>query len=90
MIGPGLKIRDLLLMDWSEEEWEKLQAWLKQKAQSLEPASTMKDSLESPESSEVPAREMSSESEESQDEIPEILIPPGFSREEWNHIGDLL
>ena len=89
MIGPGLKIRDLLLMDWSEEEWEKLQAWLKQKAQSLEPASTMKDSLESPESSEVPAREMSSESEESQDER-EILVPPGFSREEWNHVRDLL
>ena len=89
MIGPGLKIRDLLLMDWSEEEWEKLQAWLKQKAQSLEPASTMKESLESPESSEVPAREMSSESEESQDER-EILVPPGFSREEWNHVGDLL
>ena len=89
MIGPGLKIRDLLLMDWSEEEWEKLQAWLKQKAQSLEPASTMKESLESPESSEVPAREMSSESEESQDER-EILVPPGFSREEWNHVRDLL
>ena len=89
MIGPGLKIRDLLLMDWSEEEWEKLQAWLKQKAQSLEPASTMKDSLESPESSEVPAREMSSESEESQDEIPEILVPPGYSREEWNRVGKL-
>ena len=89
MIGPGLKIRDLLLMDWSEEEWEKLQAWLKQKAQSLEPASTMKESLESPESSEVPAREMSSESEESQDER-EILVPPGFSREEWNHVRNLL
>ena len=89
MIGPGLKIRDLLLMDWSEEEWEKLQAWLKQKAQSLEPASTMKESLESPESSEVPAIEMSSESEESQDER-EILVPPGFSREEWNHVRDLL
>ena len=89
MIGPGLKIRDLLLMDWSEEEWEKLQAWLKQKAQSLEPASTMKESLESPESSEVPPGEMSSESEESQDER-EILVPPGFSREEWNHVRDLL
>ena len=88
MIGPGLTIRDLLLMDWSEEEWEKFQAWLKQKAQSLEPASTMKDSLESPESSEVPAREMSSESEESQDKR-EILVPPGYSREEWNRVRKL-
>ena len=35
MIGPELKIRDLLLMDWSEEEWEKLRDWLKQKAKKL-------------------------------------------------------
>jgi len=89
MIGPGLKIRDLLLMDLSEEEWSKARAWLKQKAQTLGPASTMKGSLESPESSGVPPGEMSSESEESQDKR-EILVPPGYSREEWNHIGDLL
>ena len=80
MMGPELKIRDLLLMDWSEEEWKKLRDWLKQKAKDLDQEENQTRS----EPDETPAA-----SEESQDKR-EILVPPGFSPEEWNHIGDLL
>ena len=44
MTDPELKIRDLLLMDWSEEEWEKLRDWLKQKAKKLDEDDSTKSS----------------------------------------------
>jgi hypothetical protein len=128
MTGPELKIRDLLLMDWSEEEWKKLRDWLKQKAKKLnqddatksstphvrrppppirwaEPsdpifskptvltfASHSMTSTESSDEDENQTRsepdETSSASEGSQGER-EILVPPGYSLEEWNRILDL-
>ena len=79
MTDPELKIRDLLLMDWSEEEWKKLRDWLKQKAKDLD-----QDENETPsEPDETP-----SESEGSQGER-EILVPPGYSLEEWKRVLDL-
>ena len=79
MTDPELKIRDLLLMDWSEEEWEKLRDWLKQKAKKLNEDENQ--TCSEPD-------ETSSASEGSQGKR-EILVPPGYTLEEWNRIGDL-
>ena len=41
-----VQIRDLLQVEWSEEQWEKLVALLDRKAQSLEQASNQTNSPE--------------------------------------------
>ena len=79
MTDPELKIRDLLLMDWSEEEWEKLRDWLKQKAKKLNEDENQ--TCSEPD-------ETSSASEGSQGKS-EILVPPGYTLEEWNHVLDM-
>ena len=79
MTAPELKIRALLLMDWSEEEWKKLRDWLKQKAKKLNEDENQ--TCSEPD-------ETSSASEGSQGKR-EILVPPGYTLEEWNRIGDL-
>jgi|GEM_PF-6729709 len=129
MIDPELKIRDLLLMDWSEEEWKKLRDWLKQKAKKLnqddatksatphvrrppppmrvaEPSDPIfskptvltfaRNSMTSTESSDEDENQTRSEPDETYSESEgsqgkrEILVPPGYTLEEWNHVLDLL
>tara|TARA_Y100001936_G_scaffold222759_1_gene238922 strand:+ start:312 stop:554 length:243 start_codon:yes stop_codon:yes gene_type:complete len=79
MTDPELKIRDLLLMDWTEEQRKKLRDWLKQKAKKLNEDENQ--TCSEPD-------ETSSASEGSQGKR-EILVPPGYTLEEWNRIGDL-
>ena len=125
MTDPELKIRELLPMDWTEEQRKKLLDWLnmpvpcERETESSTPhvrrppppmrvaepsdpifsnptvlmfASHSRTSTESSDEDENQTRsvpdETSSASEGSQGKR-EILVPPGYTLEEWNHALDM-
>ena len=92
MKDPELKIRDLLLMDWSEEEWKKLRDWLKQKAKKLneDDATTSTQSSDQAENQTRSEPDETSPASEGSQGKKGIAVPPGYTLEEWNHVLDLL
>ena len=83
-----VQVRDLLQVEWSEEQWEKLVALLDRKAQSLEQASNQTNSPE-PLGASALKSQTPSGPEGSPYEILESLEPgppEGFSVEEWEEV----
>ena len=89
----SLAVRDLLQMEWSEEQWEKLVALFRRKAQNLEQVSSQTNSLEpsirsaQQETSQTPS-ELGDVSSATED-LPAVVPPEGFSAEEWEELGRL-
>ena len=86
-----VQVRDLLQVEWSEEQWEKLVALLDRKAQSLEQASNQTNSPE-PLGTSALKSQTPSGPEGSPYETLESLEPgppEGFSVEEWEELGRL-
>ena len=86
-----VQIRDLLQVEWSEEQWEKLVALLDRKAQSLEQASNQ---MNSPEPLGISALKSQTPSEpgdvsSATEDLPAVVPPEGFSAEEWEELGRL-
>ena len=88
---PKVAVRDLLQMEWSEKQWEKLVALLGRKAQNLEQASNQTNSPE-PLGTSALKDQTPSEPEGSPYETLESLEPgppEGFSVEEWEEVRRL-
>ena len=86
-----VQVRDLLQVEWSEEQWEKLAALLVRVAQSSEQASNRTNSPE-PLGTSALKNQTPSGPEGSPYEILESLEPgppEGFSVEEWEEVGRL-
>ena len=86
-------VGDLLQVEWSEEQWEKLVALLGRKAQNLEQASNQTNSP-APSTNSAPKESSQTPSgpEGSPYEILESLEPgppEGFSVEEWEEVRRL-
>ena len=81
-----VQVRDLLQVEWSEEQWEKLVALLDRKAQSLEQASNQTNSPAPLVSS---AQEGPSQTPSATEDLPAVVPPEGFSVEEWEEVRRL-
>ena len=83
-------VRDLLQVEWSEEQWEKLVALLAQKAQNLEqgssqtnsPAPLTNSALKDPNQLPSGPGDVPSATED----LPAVVPPEGFSVEEWEEV----
>jgi len=83
-----VQVRDLLQVEWSEEQWGKLVALLGRKAQNLEQVSNQTNSPE-PLGTSALKNQTPSEPEGSPYETLESLEPgppEGFSVEEWEEV----
>ena len=86
-----VQVRDLLQVEWSEEQWAKLVALLGRKAQDLEQASNQTNSPE-PLGTSALKDQTPSELEGSPSATEGSLEPgppEGFSVEEWEELGRL-
>ena len=81
-----VQVRDLLLVDWSPEEWEKLSALLIQVAH--EQASNQTNSPEPLGTSALKNQTPSGPGDVSSatEDLPAVVPPEGFSVEEWEEV----
>jgi hypothetical protein len=86
-----VQVRDLLQVEWSEEQWEKLVALLRRKAQSLEQASNQTNSPEPLGTSALKDQTPSELGDVSSapEDLPAVVPPEGFSVEEWEEVRRL-
>ena len=86
-----VQVRDLLQVEWSEEQWEKLVALLAQKAQNLEQSSSQTNSPEPLGTSALKDQTPSELGDVSSapEDLPAVVPPEGFSVEEWEEVRRL-
>jgi len=86
-----VQIRDLLQVEWSGEQWEKLVALLDRKAQSLEQASNQTNSPEPLRTSALKSQTPSGPEGVSSatEDLPAVVPPEGYSVEEWEEVRRL-
>ena len=86
-----VQVRDLLQVEWSEEQWAKLVALLGRKAQDLEQASNQTNSPEPLGTSALKDQTPSELGDVSSapEDLPAVVPPEGFSVEEWEELGRL-
>ena len=86
-----VQIRDLLQVEWSGEQWEKLVALLRRKAQNLEQASNQTNLPGSLGTSALKNQTPSGPGDvsSSTEDLPAVVPPEGFSLEEWEKLGRL-
>ena len=86
-----VQIRDLLQVEWSGEQWEKLVALLRRKAQNLEQASNQTNSPEPLGTSALKDQTPSGPEGVSSapEDLPAVVPPEGFSVEEWEDVRRL-
>ena len=84
-------VGDLLQVEWSEEQWEKLVALLGRKAQNLEQASNQTNSPEPLGTSALKDQTPSGPEGVSSatEDLPAVVPPEGFSVEEWEEVRRL-
>ena len=86
-----VQVRDLLQVEWSEEQWAKLVALLGRKAQDLEQASNQTNSPEPLGTSALKDQTPSELGDVSSapEDLPAVVPLEGFSVEEWEEVGRL-
>ena len=91
MTESRVQIRDLLQVEWSGEQWEKLVALLRRKAQNLEQASNQTNSPEPLGTSALKDQTPSELGDVSSapEDLPAVVPPEGFSVEEWEEVRRL-